>query len=49
VVDDGPTRQPGLGTPRAWEEMGGGFDEKGKLKLGRLAPTRKLAAAELQL
>jgi ethylbenzene hydroxylase subunit beta/complex iron-sulfur molybdoenzyme family reductase subunit beta len=29
--------QPGLGTPRAWEDMGGGFDEKGKLKLGRLA------------
>ena len=40
--------QPGLGTPRAWEDMGGGFDEKGKLKLGRLATderTTRLQAA----
>ena len=29
--------QPGRGTPRDWEDMGGGFDAKGKLKLGRLA------------
>jgi steroid C-25 hydroxylase beta subunit len=29
--------QPGRGTPRDWEDMGGGFDAKGKLNLGRLA------------
>ena len=34
--------QPGLGTPRAWEDMGGGFDEKGKLKLGRLATDEEI-------
>ncbi len=29
--------QPGRGTPRDWEDMGGGFDAKGKLNLGHLA------------
>jgi ethylbenzene hydroxylase subunit beta/complex iron-sulfur molybdoenzyme family reductase subunit beta len=29
--------QPGHGTPRDWESMGGGYDAKGKLHLGKLA------------
>jgi len=32
--------QPGLGTPRNWETMGGGYDKNGKLKLGKL-PTKE--------
>jgi steroid C-25 hydroxylase beta subunit len=28
--------QPGRGTPRDWEKMGGGYDASGKLKLGKL-------------
>lgn len=32
--------QPGRGTPRDWETMGGGYDEQGKPKLGKL-PTEE--------
>ena len=32
--------QPGRGTPRDWEVMGGGYDKDGKLKLGKL-PTKE--------
>jgi DMSO reductase family type II enzyme iron-sulfur subunit len=28
--------KPGKGTPRSWEEMGGGYDSSGKLRLGPL-------------
>ncbi|HEX7406858.1 MAG TPA: 4Fe-4S dicluster domain-containing protein [Candidatus Binatia bacterium] len=28
--------QPGRGTPRDWEKMGGGYDAKGKLNLGKI-------------
>ena len=28
--------QPGAGTPKDWEQMGGGYDAQGKLKLGKL-------------
>ena len=28
--------QPGRGTPRDWETMGGGYDTSGKLNLGRI-------------
>lgn len=28
--------QPGRGTPRDWEKMGGGYDGEGRLRLGRL-------------
>jgi len=28
--------QPGRGTPRDWEAMGGGFDAQGKLRLGKV-------------
>jgi DMSO reductase family type II enzyme iron-sulfur subunit len=28
--------KPGRGTPREWEKMGGGYDARGKLQLGRL-------------
>jgi len=32
--------QPGRGTPRDWEAMGGGYDGEGKLRLGKL-PTEE--------
>jgi ethylbenzene hydroxylase subunit beta/complex iron-sulfur molybdoenzyme family reductase subunit beta len=28
--------KPGAGTPRDWEKMGGGYDQRGKLSLGKL-------------
>ncbi len=31
--------QPGRGTPRDWESMGGGYDDAGQLNLGRLPST----------
>ena len=34
--------QPGRGTPRDWEDMGGGYDGNGKLKLGKLASEEEI-------
>ena len=34
--------QPGRGTPRDWEDMGGGYDENGKLRLGKLASEEEI-------
>jgi ethylbenzene hydroxylase subunit beta/complex iron-sulfur molybdoenzyme family reductase subunit beta len=34
--------QPGRGTPRDWEQMGGGYDDAGQLVLGRLPGPEEL-------
>ncbi len=34
--------QPGRGTPRDWEGMGGGYDAGGKLQLGRVASAEEI-------
>ncbi len=34
--------QPGRGTPRDWEDLGGGYDANGKLRLGRLASEEEI-------
>ena len=42
--------QPGRGTPRDWETMGGGYDADGKLQLGKIATERGVRRRlELQL
>ncbi len=42
--------QPGRGTPRDWETMGGGYDAAGTLQLGQLADRRRdRRRLELQL
>jgi len=37
--------QPGRGTPRDYEQMGGGYDANGKLVLGRLPTAEEVGAA----
>jgi ethylbenzene hydroxylase subunit beta/complex iron-sulfur molybdoenzyme family reductase subunit beta len=37
--------QPGRGTPRGWEEMGGGYDGAGKLVLGHLPTPEEFGEA----
>jgi hypothetical protein len=37
--------QPGLGTPKGWERMGGGYDADGNVVLGKLPSTEEFGGA----
>ena len=39
--------QPGAGTPKDWEKMGGGYDGEGKLQLGKLPTPEEFGGGAL--